>query len=109
VVSEPDATKRRDALLIWAAARERAVDELRRRAARLSREGLEDEARRLRAAAHALHVCATQERAQAAAYEPEEKTSTARELGGRGHSGWQSECSSKRRDSRRKVHGRGRV
>jgi hypothetical protein len=109
VVSEPDATKRRDALLIWAAARERAVDELRRRAARLSREGLEDEARRLlRAAAHALHVRATQERAQAATNGPEE-ANTARELGGRGHSGWQSECSSKRRDSRRKVHGRGRV
>jgi hypothetical protein len=108
VVSEPDATKRRDALLIWAAARERAVNELTRKAARLSRAGHEDEATRLRAAAHALHVRATQERAQAAAYKSEE-TSTARELGGRGRSGWQGECSSKRHDSRGKVHGRGRV
>jgi len=108
VLSEPDATKRRDALLIWAAARERAVDELTRRAARLSREGLEDEATRLWAAAHTLHVRATQERAQAATNRPEE-TSTARELGGRGRSGWQDECSSERLDSHRKVGGRVRV
>jgi hypothetical protein len=92
VVSEPDATKRRDALLIWAAARERA----------------EDEATRLQAAAHTLHVRATQERAQAATNRPEE-TSTAREVGGRGRSGWHGEGSSKRLDSHCKVSGQGRV
>jgi len=104
VVSEPDATKRRDALLIWAAARERAVNELTRKAARLSRAGHEDEATRLRAAAHALHVRATQERAQAATNGPEE-ANTARELGARGRSGWRGECSSERLDSHHKVSG----
>jgi hypothetical protein len=94
------------ALTMWAAARERAVDELTRRAAWLSREGHEDEAVRLRAAAHALHVRATQERAQAAV-DKREEGSTAREVGGRGHSGWQG--SRKRPESRRKVHGQGRV
>ena len=96
------------ALTMWAAARERAVDELTRRAARLAREGLEDEAARLRAAADALHVRATQELAQAAAYKREE-ASTAREVGGRGHSGCERQGSRQRPESRRKVDGQGRV
>jgi hypothetical protein len=68
------------------------------------RGGLEDEAMHLRAAAHALHVRATQERAQAATNGPEE-ANTARELGARGRSGWRGECSSERLDSHHKVSG----
>jgi hypothetical protein len=105
VASEPDGKKRRDALMIWVAARERAVDERTRRAARLSRE---DEASRLRAAAHALQLRAAQERAQVAAYGPDE-TSPAREVGGRGYSGSHSDDPSKRVESHRKVGGRGRA
>ena len=108
MASEPDGKKRRDALMIWVAARERAVDELTRRAARLSREGREDEASRLWAAAHALQLRAAQERAQAAAYGPDE-TSPAREVGGRGYSGSHSDDPSKRVESHRKVGGRGRA
>ena len=55
-----------DALTIWAAARERAVDELSSRAAQVSREGQETEAARLRVAARILRRRAIQERAQAA-------------------------------------------
>jgi hypothetical protein len=51
ITSEPEATMRGHALALWAAARERAVDELAIRAARLSGEGRKDEAAGVRAAA----------------------------------------------------------
>jgi len=57
---------RADALTLWAAARERAVDELSSKAAQVSREGQESEAARLRVAARILRLRAIQERAQAA-------------------------------------------
>ena len=63
----PGAMTRSHALALWAAARERAVDELANRAARLSEDGQKDEAAGLRAAARLLHLRAIQERAQAAA------------------------------------------
>src|SRR3954470_18333817 len=62
-----EVTMRAHALTIWAAARERAVDELSSRAARLAGEGQKDEAAGIRAAARLLRVQAIQERAQAAA------------------------------------------
>jgi hypothetical protein len=65
--SKPEAMTRRHALALWAAARERAVDELAIKAARLSREGQKDQAAGLRAAARVLRFRAIQERAQAAA------------------------------------------
>ena len=55
------------ALTIWAAARERARDDLLAEAARLSRQGLAKEAIRRRVAAGILQVRAMQDRAQAAA------------------------------------------
>lgn len=55
------------ALTVWAAARERARDELFAQALRLSRQGLVEEAGRRRAAARILQARALQERAQAAA------------------------------------------
>ena len=58
---------RAQALTIWAAARERARDELFAKAVRLSRLGLAEEAGRCRSAARILQVRAMQERAQAAA------------------------------------------
>ena len=61
-----EVTMRAHALTIWAAARERAVDELSSRAARLAGEGQKDEAAGLRAAARLLRVQAIQERAEAA-------------------------------------------
>src|SRR5215211_5503155 len=74
---------RADALTIWAAARERAADELSSRAAQLSWGGQESEAAGLRAAARALRQRAIQERAQAAACRAD-FTINAREAGGRG-------------------------
>jgi hypothetical protein len=56
------------ALRLWAAARERAVDELSSSAARLSREGRENEAASLRAAARELRLRAILEQTQAAAW-----------------------------------------
>src|SRR3954469_15786020 len=56
-----------EALTLWAAARERAVDELASKAARLSGEGQKGEAAGIRAAARLLRVQALRERAQAAA------------------------------------------
>ena len=70
MAGEPGAITHADALTIWAAARERAVDELASRAARLSGEGRADEAAGIRAAARLLRVQAIQERAQAAACWP---------------------------------------
>jgi hypothetical protein len=67
MASGPGAMTRSHALALWAGARERAVDELASRAARLSREGRTDEAASVRAAARLLRVQAVQERAQAAA------------------------------------------
>jgi hypothetical protein len=55
------------ALTLWAAARERAVDELASKAAWLSGEGQKGEAAGIRAAARLLRVQALRERAQAAA------------------------------------------
>lgn len=55
------------ALTIWAAARERARDDLLAEAAWLSRQGLAKEAIRRRVAAGILQVRAMQDRAQAAA------------------------------------------
>ena len=78
------AKTRSEALILWAAARERAGDELLSRAAQLWREGLEDEAARLRAAAHLLRQRAREERAEAVACRTDE-TSKARDVGGRGH------------------------
>src|SRR5690242_8003683 len=54
---------RAHALTIWAAARERAIDELARRAAQSSSEGEKNEAVRLREAARLLRLRAIQERA----------------------------------------------
>jgi hypothetical protein len=62
-----EVTMRAHALTIWAAAHERAVDELSSRAARLAGEGQKDEAAGIRAAARLLRVRAIQERAEAAA------------------------------------------
>jgi len=72
ITSEPEATMRGHALALWAAARERAVDELAIRAARLSGEGRKDEAAGVRAAARVLRLRALHERAQAAACWAEE-------------------------------------
>ena len=77
---------RADALTIWAAARERAVDELTSRAAQFTREGREDEAAGLRAAARMLRLRAVHERAQAAAYGAD-LTIRHSGLGGRGWAG----------------------
>jgi hypothetical protein len=76
---------RADALTIWAAARERAVDELSSRAAQLSWGGQESEAARLRVAARLLRLRAIQERAQAA--ECGGDAINARETRGRGCAG----------------------
>jgi len=67
MASGQETMTRADALTIWAAARERAVDELSSRAAQLSWDGQEREAARLRVAARLLRLRAVQERAQAAA------------------------------------------
>ena len=67
MAGEPGAMTRSHALTLWAATRERAVDELSSRAARLSREGRADEAAGVRAAARLLRVQAIQERVQATA------------------------------------------
>ncbi len=104
---KPASTTRHEALILWAAARERAVDELLSRAVQLSGEGRGDEAARLRAAAHLLSQRAIEERAQAASCRAEE-TSKAREEGCRGHSVAQDFKASNRVGSRRKVGGQGR-
>ena len=75
---------RADALTIWAAARERAVDELSSRAAQLSWGGQESEAARLRIAARLLRLRVIQERAQAAACRADANNDT-RETHGRGY------------------------
>ena len=75
-----------DALTIWAAARERAVDELSSRIAQLSREGQETEAARLRVAARILRLRALQERTQATACRAD-LTINPREARGRGCAG----------------------
>ena len=77
---------RADALTIWAAARERAVDELSSRAAQLSWDGQESETAGLRAAARILRLRALQERTQAAACRAD-LTINARETRGRGCAG----------------------
>ena len=88
-----------DALTIWAAARERAVDELSSRAAQLSWDGQESEAAGFRAAARILRSRALQERTQAAACRAD-VINDARETRGRG-------CAGPSRD--RSVRGRLRV
>ena len=98
------AKTRSEALILWAAARERAGDDLSNRAAQLWREGLEDEAARLRAAAHLLRQRAREERAEAVACRTDE-TSKAREVGGRGHPVARDLKASHRVRSRRKVGG----
>ena len=100
------AKTRSEALILWAAARERAGDELLSRAAQLWREGLEDEAARLRAAARLLRQRAREERAEAAACSASE-TSRARNVGGRGHPIARDLKASSRVRSRRKVGRRG--
>jgi hypothetical protein len=75
-----------DALTIWVAARERAVDELSSRAAQLSRVGRENEAAGLRAAARILRSRALQERTRAAACRAD-VINDARETRGRGCAG----------------------
>jgi hypothetical protein len=67
MASELGAMTRSHALALWAAARDRAVDELAIKAARLSGEGRTDEAAGVRAAARLLRLRAIQERAQATA------------------------------------------
>src|SRR5215207_6226879 len=86
-----------DALTIWAAARERAVDELSSRAAQLSWGGQESEAAGLRAAARLLRLRAVQERAQAAECRAD-LTINAREARGRDCAG-----SSRERSDRGRV------
>jgi hypothetical protein len=103
-VPRRSAKTRSEALILWAAARERAGDELLSRAAQLWREGLEDEAARLRAAAQLLRQRAREERAQAAACRADE-TSKVREVGGRGHPVARDLKASHRVRSRRKVGG----
>ena len=92
-----------DALTIWAAARERAVDELSSRAAQVSREGQETEAARLRVAARILRLRALQERTQAAACRAD-LTINPRETHGRSCTGPSREPSRER-----SVRGRLRV
>src|SRR5215207_6267995 len=84
--SGPEAMTHADALTIWAAARERAVDELSSRAAEMSREGREHEAVRLRVAARLLRLHALRERAQAAPCGAD-LIIHAHEVGGRGCAG----------------------
>ena len=96
------AKTRSEALILWAAAREHAGDELLSRAAQLWREGLEDEAARLRAAARLLRQRAREERAEAVACRTDE-TSTARDVGGRGHLVAPDLKASRRVRSRQKV------
>jgi hypothetical protein len=67
IASEPEGMTREEALTLWAGARERAVDELAIKAARLSRQGYPDKAAGFRAAARLLRLRALHERAQAAA------------------------------------------
>jgi hypothetical protein len=97
-----------DALRLWVAARERAVDELSRRAERLSRVGRKQEAASLRGAARILRLRVIQEQTQAEAYEADE-TTTAREVGGRGYSGLYGEHTSEQGGIRRQAGRRGRV
>jgi len=104
VPRQPAPKSQSDALILWAAARERATDELLSRAAQLPGEGRTDEAARLRAAARLLRQRAIEERAQAAACRAEE-TSKAREVGGRGHPVAQDLKARNRVRSRRKVGG----
>jgi hypothetical protein len=89
-----------DALTIWVAARERAVDELSSRAAQLSRVGRENEAAGLRAAGRILRSRALQERTQAAACRAD-FTINAREAGGRRCAGPSREPSHVRSDRTR--------
>jgi hypothetical protein len=103
-VPRRSAKTRSEALILWAAARERAGDELLSRAAQLWREGLEDEAARLRAAAQLLRQRAREERAEAVACRTDE-TSKAREVGGRGPAVSQGFKASNRAGGRRKVGG----
>src|SRR5829696_3001705 len=89
-----------DALTIWAAARERAVDGLSSRAAQLSWDGQESEAARLRVAARLPPLRAIQERAQAA--ECGGDVINARETRGRG-------CAGPSREPSRECSVRGRL
>src|SRR4051794_37524019 len=66
LTSGPTRISRKDALTIWAAARERAADELTLKADRMTREAHGDAAR-WRTAARLLRQRAVKERAQAAA------------------------------------------
>jgi len=88
---------RADALTLWAAARERAVDELSSKAAQVSREGQESEAARLRVAARILRLRAIQERAQAAECGAD-VIINAREAHGQGYAGLSREPSHGRSD-----------
>ena len=101
------AKTRSEALILWAAARERAGDELLSRAAQLWREGRADEAARLRAAAQLLRQRAIAERAQAAACSASE-TGRARDVGGRGHPVARDLKASSQTGSRRALKGTGR-
>jgi hypothetical protein len=89
--------RRADALTLWAAARERAVEELSSRAAQVSREGQENEAARLRVAARLLRLRAIQERDQAAECGAD-VIINAREAGGRGCAGLSREPFHERSD-----------
>ena len=106
--SEPTLITRTDALTIWAAARERAADELALKADRMTREAHWDAAAGLRTAARLLRQRAVQERAQAAACRAD-KTDGPRVTGGCGQSAWSSDQRAEHACDCRHLGGRGRL
>jgi len=103
---EPIRVTRGDALTIWAAARERAADDLAFRAAQLTGAAHWDAAAGLRAAARLLRQRAVQERAQAAACRTE-KADGPRMTGGCRQAVWASDRDADHASDRRQVGGRG--
>ena len=102
---EPIRVTRGDALTIWAAARERAADDLALRAAQLGAAQW-DAAAGLRAAARILRQRAVQERAQAAACRTE-KADGPRIMGRCRQAAWSGSRDADHVSDRRQVGGRG--
>ena len=107
LTSGPTRISRKDALTIWAAARERAADELTLKADRMTREAHGDAAR-WRTAARLLRQRAVKERAQAAACRAD-KTDGPRVTGGCGQTAWSNDQRAESACERRHLGGRGRL
>jgi hypothetical protein len=105
---EPIRVTRGDALTIWAAARERAADDLAFRAAQLTGAAHWDAAAGLRAAARLLRQRAVQERAQAAACRTE-KVDGPFATGACPQAAWSGNRDADHGSDRRQVGGRGRL